>query len=181
MEVLDTLCIKLADRDFSCNIFGSQSEGTHVTTQMSKLDTSVSYLFCRNDWEVIRDISEASPEKKVDLLMVSDQLQIVLDGVPQTTKTCKHELPENTKPDFKNRICVYQTHPDMLRVDKHIGLETTTKMITGGHSDILYESYRCGSWPDIAESWQNRARHYNWSSRTNENPWYSFGTCRLFW
>ena len=172
MEVLDTLCIKLADRDFSCNIFGSQSEGTHVTTQMSKLDACVSYLFCRNDCEVIHDISDASPKKKLDLLMVSDEisrpgyvkLQVVLDGVPQTTKTCKHELPENTKPDYKNRICVYQTHPDMLRVDKHMGLETTTKMITG-QSDILYDSYRCGSWPDVAKSWQNRARQYNWPSR----------------
>ena len=173
MEILDTLCLELANRKFSCMIFGSQAEGTHVTLQMSYDDTSVRYLFCCNDLKVINDIKEISPRKDVELLMVSDEitkpgyvkLQVVVNGKPQKTNGCKTDLPENTHNDYQNRVCVFKTHPDMLRVEKHMGLETTTRVITGDRSNILYESYRCSSWPDVARSWHNRARHYNWPPR----------------
>ena len=173
MGILDTLCLELANWNFSCTILGSQAEGTHVTSQMSYDDTSVRYLFCRSDLKVINDITEISPKKDVELLMVSDEitkpgyvkLQVVFDGIPQKTNECKPDLPENTKNDYQNRVCVFKAHPDILRVERHIGLDTTTRMITGERSNILYESYSCSSWPEVARSWQNRARHYNWPSR----------------
>ena len=172
MEMLDTLCLGLANRNFSCTIFGSQAEGTHVPSKMSYDDTSVRYLFCRSDLKVINDITEITPRKDVELLMVSDEitkpgyvkLQVIFDCIPQKTNECKPDLSEYTKSDYQNRVCVFKAHPDMLRVEKHMGLDTTTRMVTGDRSNILYESYSCSSWPDVARSWQNRARHYNWPS-----------------
>ena len=184
MEILDTLCLGLANRSFSCTILGSQAEGTHVTSQMSAVDTSVRYLLCCNDLRVINDITEISPRKPLELLMVSDEitepgyvkLQIVNNGIPQKTNECKTDLAENTKNDYQNRVCIFKAHPDMLRVEKYIGLDTTTRMVTGDRSNILYESYRCLSWPDIARSWQNRARHYNWPSRYDLEQMKALGT-----
>ena len=173
MEILDTLCLDLANRNYSCTILGGQAEGAYVTSKGSKASASVRYLFCRNDLIVNGDINELSPNNNVELLMVSDEitkpgyvkLQVVLNGVPQKTKGCDIDLPDNTQADYRNRLCIFKTHPDMLRVEKHLGLETTTRMITGDKPDILYESYKCESWPDVARNWQNRVRHYNWPSR----------------
>ena len=173
MEILDTLCLELANRNFNCTILGSQAEGTYVTSQALKADTSARYLFCRSDVKVINNITEISPRKEVELLMVSDEitrtgyvkLQVVYNGIPQNTNAYITDIPENTENDYKSRVCVFKAHPDKLRIEKHMGLETATRMVTGDQSNILYESYRCSSWPDVARSWQNRARRYNWPSR----------------
>lgn len=172
-EILDTLCIQLAKKEFSCYLFGSQTDGTHIPTQISKLESDVSYMLCRENCEVIFDILELRQKKHIDYLAVSDEnsspgyvkLQIVRNGIPLTKADVGADFPERARLDYKGRVvaCRLQTRKQ-LHVDESLGLQATTRMVTANAFE-QWHSYRCRIWPDAMKEWLNRIRHHNWPSR----------------
>ena len=180
-EIFGTLVMRQRGGNITLYIAGSKYEGTYTPGMQSDVDN----LIVSEVEPLILDISHA-PVQGLSLLLIQDEhtphgyakLQVVVDGVPLNgdQKDVYNRLEPDPFHGTHGAVPVFDAYVDkenrltravakglILDGERHGPAFTGPARGDLPSQDDVF-AFRCCSWPDSAQEWLDRPRHYGYPS-----------------